>query len=155
MTGITYVVIHPGFRAVKVGFTAIGSCRLEDLGRRGWEPYRTLAVVTQELARQVEQAALFEIRFRRYVPHYLTSTEMPKGGWTETASLNLIAARDVWDVVCEQASVIQLGPAIERAPDGRRRNGGTPPVRRAGQTLPYSKLARTQARLEQIVEKKD
>ncbi|MFB6568395.1 hypothetical protein [Streptomyces noursei] len=155
MTGITYVVVHPGFRAVKVGFTMTDSCRLEELGRCGWEPYRNLVVATQELARQIEQGALFEIRFRRYVPRYLTSAEMRTAGWTETASLGLIAAREVWDIVCEQASLIQLGPAIKRAPDGRRRNGGTPPVRRAGQTLPYNKLARTQARLEQTAEKKD
>lgn len=41
------------------------------------------------------------------------------------------------------------------APDGRRNNGGTPPVRRPGDTAPYSPLARTQARLEQTAEKKD
>ena len=34
------------------------------------------------------------------------------------------------------------------APDGRRNNGGTPPVRRPGDTPPYSPIARTQARLE-------
>jgi hypothetical protein len=34
------------------------------------------------------------------------------------------------------------------APDGRRNNGGTPPVRRSGDTAPPSPLARTQARLE-------
>lgn len=39
------------------------------------------------------------------------------------------------------------------APDGRRNNGGTPPVRRAGDTAPYSPIARTQARLEQTTEK--
>ncbi|MEH0552564.1 hypothetical protein [Streptomyces sp. B21-101] len=41
------------------------------------------------------------------------------------------------------------------APDGRRNNGGTPPVRRPGQTVPIHPLARTQARLEQTAEKKD
>ncbi|WP_326739129.1 hypothetical protein [Streptomyces sp. NBC_01022] len=46
----------------------------------------------------------------------------------------------------------QKGPRLKRdenAPDGRRNNGGTPPVRRAGETPPYSTLARRQARLEQ------
>jgi len=149
MTGLTYVLTHPGFRAVKVGCTTSNSRRLEYFGRRGWEPYRSLAVATRSLARQIEQAALFEIRFRLYVPHYLTETEMRYGGWSETSSLGLIAARDVWDVVCEQAAALVLSPAIGRVADRRRRNGGTPPVRRPGQTAPYHPIARTQARIEQ------
>lgn len=154
MTGITYVLTHPGFRAVKLGYTTTDSRRLEQLGRRGWEPYRTLVAATHELARQVEQAALFEIRFRRYVPQYLTAVEI-RHGWTETSSLGLITAREVWDVVCDQAGAVQLAPVIRRAPDGRRRNGGIPPRRRPGQTLPYSPIARTQARVERTTEKKD
>ena len=39
------------------------------------------------------------------------------------------------------------------APDGRRNNGGTPPVRRPGQTAPYTPIARTQAALEQTAQK--
>jgi len=35
------------------------------------------------------------------------------------------------------------------APDGRRNNGGTPPVRRPGQTAPLHPIARKQAALEQ------
>ncbi|MGW9238007.1 hypothetical protein ACWGRL_04615 [[Kitasatospora] papulosa] len=35
------------------------------------------------------------------------------------------------------------------APDGRRNNGGTPPVRRPGETQPNSRIARLQARFEQ------
>jgi chemotaxis protein histidine kinase CheA len=41
------------------------------------------------------------------------------------------------------------------APDGRRHNGGTPPIRRPGDSLPPSPIARTQARLERTIEKKD
>jgi hypothetical protein len=149
MTGLTYVLTRPGFRAVKVGYTTVESRRLEELGRRGWEPYRTLVVATHELARQIEQAALFEIRFRRYVPHLLTSADM-RNGWTETSSLSLITAREVWEVVCEQAGLVQLSPSLTRAPDGRRRNGGTPPRRTRGDCQPNSRLARTQARIEQL-----
>jgi hypothetical protein len=149
MTGLTYVITHPGFRAVKIGCTTSDSRRLEYFGRRGGEPYRTLAVATQSIARHVEQAALFEIRFRLYVPPYLTATEMRYGGWSETSSLGLITASDVWNVVCEQAAAFVLSPTIGRAPDGRRNNGGTPPVRRPGQTAPYAPIARAPARLEQ------
>lgn len=46
----------------------------------------------------------------------------------------------------------QKGPRPKRdpnAPDGRRNNGGTPPVRRPGDTPPYTPAAKKQARLEQ------
>ncbi|MFF2852647.1 hypothetical protein ACFVT5_41100 [Streptomyces sp. NPDC058001] len=46
----------------------------------------------------------------------------------------------------------QKAPRAKRdpnAPDGRRSNGGTPPVRRAGDTQPYSTVAKKQAALEQ------
>ncbi|MEV8548338.1 hypothetical protein AB0L04_00585 [Streptomyces glaucescens] len=46
----------------------------------------------------------------------------------------------------------QKGPRPRKAadaPDGRRNNGGNPPVRRPGQTVPNHPVARIQARLEQ------
>jgi chemotaxis protein histidine kinase CheA len=52
----------------------------------------------------------------------------------------------------------QKGPREKRdpnTPDGRRNNGGTPPVRRAGESAPHHPLARKQARVEQTTEKKD
>lgn len=154
MTGLTYVLTHPDFRAVKVGCTTSSSRRLEYFGRRGWEPYRSLAVASRSLARQVEQASLFEIRFHLYVPHYLTHAEMRYGGWSETSSLGLITAREVWEVVCEQAASLVMSPTVGRVTDRRRSNGGIPPIRRPGQTVPYHPIARAQARLEQT-EKKD
>ncbi|MFF4489440.1 hypothetical protein ACFY0F_23575 [Streptomyces sp. NPDC001544] len=155
MTGLAYVLTHPGFRAVKVGCTTSNSRRLEYFGRRGWEPYRSLAVATRSLARQIEQATLFEIRFHLYVPHYLTENEMRYGGWSETSSLGLITAREVWDVVCEQAAALALSTTICRAVDRRRHNGGTPPRRTPGDAPAPHPVARTQARLERTIEKKD
>jgi hypothetical protein len=46
----------------------------------------------------------------------------------------------------------QKAPGSKKAPgvpDGRRFNGGTPPLRRAGDTLPYCDAAKKQAALEQ------
>ncbi|SHL74929.1 hypothetical protein [Streptomyces yunnanensis] len=46
----------------------------------------------------------------------------------------------------------QKGPGSKRAPgtpDGRRSNGGTPPLRRAGDAQPYCDAAKKQAALEQ------
>jgi hypothetical protein len=155
VNGLTYVITHPGFRAVKVGYTTPKSKRLEEFGRRGWEPYRSLEVSTPETARQIEQATLFEIRHCMYIPPYLTRNEMRQFGWTETSSLGLITAREVWDVVCSQAGLVYLAPHVTGPPDGRRRNGSTPPRRVRGGTLPYSRMARTQARLERKLPWKD
>ena len=50
----------------------------------------------------------------------------------------------------------QKAPRSKRdpdAPDGRRNNGGTPPVRQPGQTAPYTPIARKQAALEQTAKK--
>ncbi|MCI3155523.1 hypothetical protein ELQ39_28020 [Streptomyces sp. GB4-14] len=50
----------------------------------------------------------------------------------------------------------QKGPRAKKgpdAPDGRRHNGGTPPVRRPGQTAPIHPVARKQAALEQTAKK--
>ncbi|WP_329114486.1 hypothetical protein [Streptomyces sp. NBC_01353] len=149
MTGLTYVLTHPGFRAVKVGYTTTKSRRLEYFIRRGWQPYRMLFLATHAMARDVEQATLFELRFRLHVPPYLTETDMNYGGWSETSSVGLIRPEDVWGVVCEQGAVAFLSPTIGRAPDGRRFNGGTPPRRVAGDTVAYSAIAKKQAALEQ------
>jgi hypothetical protein len=151
MTGITYVFIHPGFQSVKVGYTTLSANRLRELTRRGWTPYRRLHTKSATLAREIEQAALFDIRFRLYVPPHLSREQLLGiDGWTETSSLALISATEVWEVVCQQAALIQMAPSIGRPPDGRRNNGGTPPRRVSGQTLPYSRMARTQARLERL-----
>ncbi|MDX3839580.1 hypothetical protein [Streptomyces europaeiscabiei] len=155
MNGLTYVITHPHFRAVKVGYTTPKSKRLEKFGRRGWQPYRSLELATPEIARQIEQATLFEMRHRRYIPPYLTRNEMREPGWTETSSLGLISAREVWDVVCSQAGLVYLAPHVIGPLDGRRRNGGTPPRRVRGDTLPYTLMARTQARLERKIPWKD
>lgn len=149
MTGITYVLVHPGFRAVKVGYTSPKAKRLEEFGRRGWIVYRRLEVGAPEVARQIEQATLFEIRHRLYIPSYLTRNEMRAFGWTETSSLGLIEACKVWDIVCQQAGLLYLSPHVTGPPDGRRRNGGTPPRRVRGDSLPNSRLARNQSRIEQ------
>lgn len=150
MTGITYVFSHPVLESVKVGYTTPSAKRFQELFRRGWAPYRFLRSESATLAREIEQAALFDIRFRLYVPAHLVREQLLGiDGWSETSSLTLISAAEVWEIVCQQAALIQLAPGIGRPSDGRRNNGGTPPRRVAGQTLPYSRMARTQARIEQ------
>lgn len=83
--------------------------------------------------------AEIEAQSRAAQAHMRTVTDMPVLGET-----SLISS--------------QMGGRRKKDPatlDGRRNNGGTPPVRRPGDTAPYSPLARAQARIEQTTEKKD
>lgn len=151
MNGITYVVTHSEFRAVKVGYSSTRSNRLENLGNLGWHTYRYLSVASRELARQIEQAAIFELRFRLYVPPYLTDEQLVGGGKTETASAALVSAAELWEIVCEQAGLLHLAST-----SGRGRWLRNPPVnlRRKGDTPRYGAVARKEARLEQLNPKK-
>ncbi|MCX5176736.1 hypothetical protein [Streptomyces virginiae] len=150
MTALTYVAAHADLRAVKVGYTSAASNRLEGLARHGWKTHRSLTLVTGQLARQIEQATLFELRFRLHVPTYLTKEQLPQDGWTETSSIGLISPGAVWDIVCEQAVLIQLNAAADRAWWLRR-----PPTHRRtkGDTPKYVAAARKQASLEQTIRK--
>jgi len=62
-------------------------------------------------------------------------------------------------IIGEFSLVDSQRPAREKrdpnAPDGRRNNGGTPPVRRAGDAAPNHPVARKQAAVERTTEKKD
>lgn len=145
MTALTYIITHADFRAVKVGCITGTSNRLEYFARRGWEHYRSLAVCSKQLAHQIEQATLFEVRFRLHIPPYLTEAQMDNGGWTETSSLALIGAAQVWDIACEQAGLIRLAPNVRRGRPMRQ-----PPAHRRskGDALPFHPIAKTEAALE-------
>lgn len=149
--GIVYVLAHPVRRAVKVGYTSPGAGRVEGFMRDGWQLQYRLYVATPAMARDIEQATLFELRHRLHIQPFLTSDRMNTGGWTETASVSLLTPRHLWEIVCEQAGLLQMSPLVS-APDRRRWNGGVPPRRRPGDTPRYSRIARTQARLERTAD---
>jgi hypothetical protein len=149
MTGITYVMTHRGYRSVKVGYTSPDSLRLSGLRRGGWEPFRQLACESTSLAREIEQAALFEIRFRLYVPVHLTPTQM-RGvhGWSETSSIAVISPSEVWEIVCEKGALEQLAPTVKKTrvykppvKRGVRRSGDVPDFVRAAR-IEASRTAR-------------
>jgi hypothetical protein len=150
MTGVTYVLTHSALGSVKVGYTTTRSNRIDYLIRNGWDAYRYLFSESGAVARQVEQETLFELRHRLYIPAHLTADVLPDGGWTETSSLSLISAQQLWDIVCEQAGRVQLSPGrgrwMRRPPAHyRRRKGDTPRFVRAARV----EAART-ARAAQI-----
>lgn len=142
--GIVYVVSHPGLKAVKVGFSSTGSNRLDGLMGKGWEPYRRLYVSNPALARRIEQAVLFEMRHRHYIPEYLTGDRMNLSGWTETAVASLVSPQRLWDLVCEQAGAEQLAPRVQRI-KVYRPHFTVRGVRSQGDTPRYAPVARREA----------
>lgn len=153
--GTVYVAVQSDRQSVKVGWMLFSSRRLTELSRFGWALYQRLDVATASLAREIEQAVLFDIRHRLLVPVHLTADELPNG-WTETASAALVSASQMWDLVGNYAGAVHLEPVVRKVP-GRRgpKAPPTPPRRVPGDTPRYSAIARTQARLERTPEKKD
>ncbi|WP_328903268.1 GIY-YIG nuclease family protein [Streptomyces sp. NBC_00441] len=142
--GVVYVITHPDFRSLKVGFTTTSSKRVEQFMKHGWQPFQRLLVADARLARKVEQAVLFELRHRLHIAPHLTRAHMTHdAGWTETASAALISANELWNLVCEQAGLEQLAPVLRRAP--RQRWGPTPHPRTKGDTPRYARVARIEA----------
>lgn len=144
MTGITYVVTHRGFGSVKIGYAKVGGDRIEQLMKQGWDPFRHLHLATPQLARDVEQAALFQVRHYLSIPVHLAPGQMRTGGWTETFSARSLGAAAAWEIVCEQAGILQLEPVVTAT--GRQRNRPTSSYRRTkGDTPTYVQAARREA----------
>lgn len=142
--GVVYVITHPDFHSVKVGYTTASSTRIEQFMKRGWQPFRQLFTTDARLARRVEQAVLFDLRHRLHIAPHLTRAHMAHdAGWTETASALLITADALWGLVCEQAGLEQLAPIVRRTPFKRQGPGYHP--RTKGDTPKYSRAARTEA----------
>ena len=145
MTGITYVMTHAGFRSIKIGHTGAEEDRVPQLMKHGWQPYRHLRSMSVDQARRIEQATLFDIRFRLGIPVQLTRAHMGHAaGWTETSSANLITAREAWELVCEQAALDQLAPVVASVPPVRSYRP-VPPRRQRGDTPRYVRAARVEA----------
>lgn len=80
---VVYLISHPGMHAVKVGITDRSGARLGRHQRRGWQVL-VEERVPGERALEIEDDILTWWRSELDLPPYLTSAEMPQGGWTET-----------------------------------------------------------------------
>lgn len=140
--GTVYVAVQPDLGSVKVGCMTARSRRPERLGRYGWVLQQRLDLADVGLARDIEQAVLFDVRYRLLVPVHLTVNELPNG-WTETASSTLVSADQMWELVGEQAGAHYLAPIVRKVPP--RRTSPIPPRRTPGDTPRYSRAARSAA----------
>jgi DNA-directed RNA polymerase subunit RPC12/RpoP len=86
--GVVYLVDHAGFFALKVGVstTAATEERVATHARDGWALVGYWTVPSAEAAVVVERAVLRWWRETLHAPQALTAADMPRGGFTETAS---------------------------------------------------------------------
>ena len=86
--GIVYLMRHPDLFCLKVGVstTAAKAVRVDAHAKTGWVTIETWDTPTGD-AEQIEQQILGWWRNELGAPPALTKTEMPTGGWSETAAL--------------------------------------------------------------------
>ncbi|MCX5130018.1 hypothetical protein [Streptomyces sp. NBC_00347] len=100
-----YVMTHSGFKAGKVGIGELGKGRTEAHIKEGWTLVRSLVLPYQPLARAVERAVLRPLN-EAGATGFVLAGAMPQGGHTETVSLALYPAAELWRLVAEAADRI-------------------------------------------------
>ncbi|MFB9249957.1 hypothetical protein ACFFWE_17060 [Sphaerisporangium melleum] len=97
---LVYVVLHRQLGAVKVGVTGAGLRydRIHEHQRHGWDAYRSQLFDTGELAERTEQAVIAQLRARGLQP-FLSATDMPQRGWTETFARGVLPEEEMWKLV--------------------------------------------------------
>ena len=107
---IVYLLVHAMHRALKIGVSNVGTNRLADHQRHGWE-VANIERIDGESAYQIEQAVLRWWRKDLGLPPHLSSTEVPQGGWTETVSADFVEVPDAVAFVRRTAAQIRGGAA--------------------------------------------
>ncbi|ASN39189.1 hypothetical protein CGQ24_09280 [Arthrobacter sp. 7749] len=87
---MTYLLVNEELGAIKVGVTAVGSNRLSSFRRYGWEAAHIEKFETGFDAMSVERQILDWWRNDLALPAYLSPEDMPVGGSTETAELEIM-----------------------------------------------------------------
>jgi hypothetical protein len=98
---IIYLITNSEYSAHKIGISGEKKNRVQQHRRHGWETFKTLKLDSGQLAYEIEQDVL-EWLFEAYgLTPYLTKTEMPQGGFTETVDASEIDLPTIWAKVEE------------------------------------------------------
>jgi len=85
---VVYFIAHRSLQARKIGITNIGTTRLVDFARNGWEILKLFEHGDGSRIVAIEFALLSWLRNDRQMPTHLTKRDMRQtGGWTETFSM--------------------------------------------------------------------
>ncbi len=106
---VVYLVVHPKLRVAKVGVCNIGTPRLQQHQREGWEVHETVHLPMGWQALLVEQAVLAVWRKERGWPPALTAADMPQAGYTETVALAHAPVETLWLDVLQACSQVLHG----------------------------------------------
>ena len=103
------MITNKSLSAHKIGITNLedidNNSRLIKHRRNGWSIYKTQFFDRGESALSVEQLILVWIRESLNLGQYLSSEQMPQGGWTETIDASEIDLPTIWAKVEELSRV--------------------------------------------------
>ena len=105
-----YLITHPELGAHKVGIgnDKTRNNRIREHKRLGWVLYDSAPLKSGDIAESIEKKVLVWIRGNRQLPIYLSSSEMPQGGYSETFEADAISLVEVWNrVELEIAGIAQ------------------------------------------------
>jgi hypothetical protein len=93
---VLYLITHDELGSHKIGIGNADKTRVEQHQKHGWKVFKTLAIETGEDAYLVEQSILLWLKNELGLYPYLSKSEMPQGGFTETFNASEIRLPDVW-----------------------------------------------------------
>jgi hypothetical protein len=97
--GILYLITNKDLNAHKIGITNENAKekRLAKHTKEGWKTYKTKYFEDGNSAFEVEQEILLWWRSELGLPSYLSGSEMPHGGYTETVDASEIDLLEIWE----------------------------------------------------------
>jgi len=102
-SGILYLITNNKLGAHKIGITNT-TAKEKRIGihqKNGWEIYKTSFHLDGNIAFEIEQEILLWWRNDLGLPQYLSSSEMPRGGQTETVDAGEIDLLTIWNRIEE------------------------------------------------------
>jgi recombinational DNA repair protein (RecF pathway) len=102
---IIYLITNVALGAHKLGISGETKNRLQQHRREGWETFKTLKIESGENAYKIEQEILEWMGEVFGWTPYLTKSEMPQGGYTETVDASEIDLPIIWAKVEELSKV--------------------------------------------------
>ena len=100
---VVYLITHPVLLAHKIGIgnpsDIKSNDRIEIHKKYGWQVFKTWEFEDGKKAQKIEKEAMRVIRKEMYLPMFLSASEMPQGGQTETVDAEVIKLRELEKII--------------------------------------------------------
>jgi len=102
-----YLITHDELGSHKIGISGVHAKedRIKDHAKNGWKLYKRKTFESADQTYEVEQEVLRWLREDRGLPPFLSLSEMPQRGWTETVEASEIDLPTIWAKVEELSKV--------------------------------------------------